>query len=85
VSWFDGENCQRRRTATPCADRQRVIPVDIGWCVLRLLGFPAWFDLPADIGPRTASKLVGNSLSIPVVMHLLQLLTGKDCDVAVQA
>lgn len=39
--------------------------------ILSLLGFPAGFELPADLTLRQAWKLVGNSLSVPVVKHVL--------------
>jgi len=46
--------------------------------ILRLLGFPRWFELPSDISRKAAWKLVGNSLSIPVVVHVLQSLGRND-------
>ena len=40
--------------------------------ILRLLGFPPSFTLPPGMLPRHAWPLVGNSLSITVVRHVLQ-------------
>lgn len=42
--------------------------------ILRLLGFPDSFALPASLSTRQAWKLVGNSLSIPAVVHVLKSL-----------
>ena len=39
--------------------------------VLRLLGFPAWYRLPADLPRRTGWALAGNSLSVTAVRHVL--------------
>jgi site-specific DNA-cytosine methylase len=39
--------------------------------ILRLLGFPASFALPAFVTLSQAYRLVGNSLSIPAVRHVL--------------
>ncbi len=40
--------------------------------ILRLLGFPKSFTLPAALSRRQKWKLVGNSLSIPSVQHVLR-------------
>ena len=45
--------------------------------VLRLLGFPCWFRLPSTLKNSTAWRLVGNSLSIPVVTHVLRSFIGE--------
>jgi site-specific DNA-cytosine methylase len=42
--------------------------------VLRLLGFPASFRLPADLSRRRAWSLAGNSLSVPAVRAVLQCI-----------
>lgn len=42
--------------------------------VARLLGYPPSFTLPADLSCRRAWKLLGNSLSIPVVRYVLSHL-----------
>jgi site-specific DNA-cytosine methylase len=39
--------------------------------VLRLLGFPETFALPADLPPAKAWPLAGNSLSVPAVRRVL--------------
>ena len=39
--------------------------------VLRLLGFPASFELPPDLPRDAAWRLVGNSLSLPPVSAVL--------------
>ncbi len=39
--------------------------------ILRLLGFPADYRLPADLRLKNAWRLAGNSLSVPVVRALL--------------
>ncbi len=39
--------------------------------ILRLLGFPAGYRLPADLRRRNAWRLAANSLSVPVVRSLL--------------
>ncbi len=39
--------------------------------ILRLLGFPADFQLPADLSLKNAWRLAGNSLSVTVVRSLL--------------
>lgn len=49
--------------------------------VLRLLGFPEDYRLPAELGALRAYDLVGNSLSIPAVRWVLKRLgLGKDED-----
>ena len=40
--------------------------------ILSLLGFPTRFQMPANLSLRTQWKLVGNSLSIPAVAHVLR-------------
>ena len=40
--------------------------------ILGLLGFPDTFQLTSGLSTRRAWKLVGNSLSIPVVVHVLR-------------
>ncbi len=42
--------------------------------VLRLLGFPATFSLPPGMPPARAWPLLGNSLSVPAVRHVLSTL-----------
>lgn len=42
--------------------------------VLALLGFPPTFQLPDGLREAKARKLVGNSLSVPVVAHILTAL-----------
>lgn len=42
--------------------------------VARLLGFPPSFSIPTEYGYRRAWKLLGNSLSIPVVRYVLSHL-----------
>ena len=42
--------------------------------ILRLLGFPDHYRIPVNINRQTAWKLAGNSVSIPVVEHLLRFL-----------
>ncbi len=41
---------------------------------LALLGFPATFRLPNDLSEGKARKLVGNSLSVPVVARILDTI-----------
>lgn len=49
--------------------------------VLRLLGFPEGYRLPAELGALRAYDLVGNSLSIPAVRRVLKGLgLGKEKD-----
>lgn len=55
--------------ATPSGLR-RFSPAEI----LRLLGFPASFTLPPDLPRPLAWRLVGNSLSVPVVRHVLSAI-----------
>lgn len=45
--------------------------------ILRLLGFPAGYRLPADLPLKNAWRLVGNSLSIPVVRSVLSAIPGS--------
>lgn len=42
--------------------------------ILRLLGFPSDYRLPSELAPAKAWPLVGNSLSVSVVRHLLSRL-----------
>ncbi|MEE9563056.1 MAG: DNA cytosine methyltransferase [Thermoanaerobaculia bacterium] len=42
--------------------------------ILRLLGFPPSFTLPPDLPRPTAWRLVGNSLSVPAVRHVLSAI-----------
>jgi hypothetical protein len=42
--------------------------------ILRLLGFPATFTLPPKLPLAAAWRLVGNSLSIPAVRHVLSAI-----------
>lgn len=42
--------------------------------IARLLGFPESFVLPADLSTRQAWHLLGNSLAVPVISHILDLL-----------
>ncbi len=42
--------------------------------ILRLLGFPADYLLPADLPLKNAWRLAGNSLSVPVVRSLLSTI-----------
>ncbi len=42
--------------------------------ILRLLGFPAGYRLPADLPLKNAWRLAGNSLSVPVVRTLLSAI-----------
>jgi site-specific DNA-cytosine methylase len=42
--------------------------------ILRLLGFPPEFSLPPDLPMRKAWRLVGNSLSVPAVRHVLSAI-----------
>lgn len=44
--------------------------------ILRLLGFPEGFALPADLDRRRAWKLVGNSLSVHAVREVLRVFRG---------
>ena len=39
--------------------------------ILRLLGFPADYELPPEMTLRNAWRLVGNSLSVPAVRTVL--------------
>ncbi len=39
--------------------------------ILRLLGFPSWYTLPPDLSHDHAWPLLGNSLSVPAVRHVL--------------
>jgi site-specific DNA-cytosine methylase len=43
--------------------------------ILRLLGFPPGYSLPPALSRQAAWRLVGNSLSIPVVRHVLSAIT----------
>ena len=45
--------------------------------MLRLLGFPPSFQLPSNRRTSTAWKLIGNSLSIPVITHVLRSLQSE--------
>jgi site-specific DNA-cytosine methylase len=42
--------------------------------ILRLLGFPASFQIPSDVTPETAWRLVGNSLSVDVTADVVRSL-----------
>ena len=42
--------------------------------ILRLLGFPSDFSLPPDLTTHKAWRLVGNSLSVPAVRHVLSAI-----------
>lgn len=42
--------------------------------ILRSLGFPESFDLPPDLSREQAWRLVGNSLSVPAVRHVLSAI-----------
>lgn len=42
--------------------------------ILRLLGFPAGYRLPAELARHNAWRLVGNSLSVPAVREVLAAL-----------
>ncbi len=55
--------------ATPTGPR-RFSPIEI----LRLLGFPDDYRLPADLPLANGWRLVGNSLSVDVVRHVIQQL-----------
>ncbi len=44
--------------------------------MLTQLGFPQWFELPADIGRETAWRLIGNSSSIPATRAILDAIPG---------
>lgn len=55
--------------ATPAGIR-RFSPSEI----VRLLGFPDWFCLPAAIVARRAWPLVGNSVSVPCVQYVLSAI-----------
>jgi len=44
--------------------------------ILRLLGFPTAYSLPAGMPARNAWRLLGNSLSVPAVRATLALLPG---------
>jgi tRNA (cytosine38-C5)-methyltransferase len=47
--------------------------------VLRLMGFPDWFQFPPDMPARQAYPLLGNSLNVLVVSELLRfMLTTAD-------
>ncbi len=39
--------------------------------MLRLMGFPAMFQIPDSVPTRTAWALIGNSLAVPAVRHVL--------------
>jgi site-specific DNA-cytosine methylase len=43
--------------------------------ILRLLGFPASYRLPPNLPLANAWRLLGNSLSVPVVRHLVSALS----------
>ena len=45
--------------------------------LLRLHGFPEEFDFPSHITPRQASALIGNSVTVPLLARLLDLLLPK--------
>ena len=54
--------------------------------ILRCLGYPRSFQIPGQLTPRQAWSLVGNSLAVPVVRHVLcsipslsSLRTTNDC------
>jgi DNA (cytosine-5)-methyltransferase 1 len=42
--------------------------------ILRLLGFPATFALPAELSLETAWRLLGNTLSVPAVREVLSAI-----------
>ncbi len=42
--------------------------------ILRLLGYPKSYRLPEELSRRQAWRLLGNSLSVPVVRHVLRTL-----------
>lgn len=44
--------------------------------ILALLGYPAHFVLPTDLSLRQQWRLVGNSLSLPMVRYICGTLTG---------
>ena len=46
--------------------------------ILRLLGFPPSFTLPPDLPRPSAWRLVGNSLSVPAVHHVLSAIRELD-------
>jgi DNA (cytosine-5)-methyltransferase 1 len=48
--------------------------------VQRLLGFPATFRFPGEISDRTAWRLLGNSLSVPVVRYVLSSIPELGAD-----
>ena len=50
--------------------------------ILRLLGFPPDFTLPPDLTMRKAWSLVGNSLSVPAVRHVLSAIPRLANDVS---
>jgi site-specific DNA-cytosine methylase len=50
--------------------------------ILRLMGFPSSFTLPPDLPRPAAWRLVGNSLSVPAVRHVLSAIRELDRHVA---
>lgn len=56
--------------ALPDGGLRRFSPAEI----LRFLGFPVTYALPADLPPERAWPLVGNSLSIPAVRRVLSAI-----------
>jgi len=75
----------------PIAGAQWFVPADspraavvLSVEILRLLGFPAAFALP-PARSADAWALVGNSLSIPAVRHVLQELPSCRCRMARKA
>lgn len=42
--------------------------------IARMLGFPATFQFPEQLTPRQCWDLVGNSLAVPVVRHVLSAI-----------
>jgi hypothetical protein len=42
--------------------------------ILRLLGFPSSFSLPTNLPLAKAWSLIGNSLSVPAVRHVLSCI-----------
>lgn len=46
--------------------------------ILRMLGFPAGYRLPEGIAPQQAWPLVGNSLCVPAVRHVLRAIPELD-------
>ena len=47
--------------------------------MLRLHGFPRTFVFPADVTQKQGRALVGNSVNVDVIAHLLQVLLADTC------